>query len=173
LPIPNYLLPETKPVVCQFDMIRNNHPKMKISKSSIRESAQVDFSGMCQLFPLRFFYHTCKLYSPDSSDAPGLEGDSTCNCRAGKKFRTMAGCRISGDDKNVVFLVPGIEARCAPWSALTYGGNAQKMMPAQKGLYALMQFYSFHLNVSMVNPASVSTLSTTVITSCSMVWGLL
>ena len=90
-----------------------------------------------------------------------------------KEFRTVPRGRVGGDDKGVVLLIPGIETGCAPGPALADGGDAQQVMTPEQRLHSFVKFYSFHLNVSMVNPARVSTLSVTVITRSSIVCGRL
>ena len=146
---------------------------MQLRKSSIRESPEIYFFGTNEIITGRFIDYTRELYAAYSANTPCFKGDGAGNGWIGKEFGAVAGSSIGCYDKGIVLFIPGIKAGCTPRAAITHCGYAENVMPPQQRLYTLVQFYSFHRNVSIVNPASVRTLSVTVATSSSIVFGLL
>ena len=154
-------------------MAERDDPEMDVGKGGEGEAAEVDAAGSFQSFIGRLADGACELYAAYPPYTYCLQGDGACDGGVAAELRAVPGCRVGSDDKCVVIFVPGIEARCAPRSALADSGYAEQMVAAQKRPHPLMQFYSFHRNVSSSNPASANTLSVTVMTSCSIVCGRL
>ena len=146
---------------------------MNICKACEGESLQVYGSGAAEVITGGLADGAGKLGAADTADTFRFEGDGAGNLRVAAKFRAVPCDGVGGDDQRVVLLIPGIKARSAPCSLFTYCGDAQQVMPAEEGPDSFMKFYSFHLYVSTLNPASVRTLSITVITRSSIVCGRL
>ena len=143
--IPDLLMPEPQPVVCKLDMIELYYPQVDFSQGSVRESLQVNGSGAAEFITGGLADGAGELGATDTADTFRLEGDGASNLRVGPEFRAMPGDRVGGDDKGVVLLIPGIEARCAPWSLFADGGDCQQVVPAEKRPDSFIKFYSFHL----------------------------
>ena len=101
---------EAEPVICQFDVVEGDDPKMEISQSSIWEPAEVDLFCMGVLFAGCLSYQSRELYTTYPADTPGFKGNGTRNRRISKKFRAVAGGCIGGDDQGVILLIPCIKA---------------------------------------------------------------
>lgn len=101
---------------------------MKFGQGGIREALQVDTAGPFQIVSLRFADDAGELCSADATDAPGLEGYGAGDRRVAEELRAVSGGRIGGDDKGIILLVPGKEARGTPKATLADCGDAQQVM---------------------------------------------
>jgi len=154
-------------------MVEVDDPQVQIHEGGVGEAPEVDAAGALKVVAFRFADGAGELRPADTTYALCLEGDGAGNLRIAAELRSVPCFGVGGNDQVIVFLIPGIEARCAPRPALADGGDAQHMVTPEQRLYSFVGFCSFHRNVSMVKPASVSTLSITVMTRSSIVCGRL
>lgn len=154
-------------------MTEADDPEMNICKGCEGEPLQVHGSGAAEVITGWLADGAGELGAADTADTFRFEGDGAGNLRIAAKFRAVPCDGVGGDDQNVVLLIPGIEARSTPCALFADRGYTQEVMPAEEGPDSFMKFYSFHLYVSTLNPASVRTLSITVITRSSIVCGRL
>lgn len=150
-------------------MTEADDPEMDICKGCEGEPLQVHGSGPAEVITGWLADGAGKLGTADPADTFRFEGDGAGNLHITAKFRAVPCDGVGGDDQRVVLLIPGIETRCAPRSLFADRSDAQEVVPAEERSDSFMKFYSFHLYVSTLNPASVRTLSITVITRSSIV----
>lgn len=131
---------------------------MDIRKGGVGESFQVYGSCAAEVISGGLTDDAGKLCATYAADAFRLQGDSAGNMLIASKLRTVPCDRVGGDDKCVVLLVPGIEARCTPGSPIADGGYAQQVVPAEEGFYSFVKCWLFQLNVLIVSlfPAALS-----------------
>lgn len=134
-------------------MIESYDPQVNFREGGEGESLQVDGPGAAEVITGGLADEAGELGAPDTADTFRLEGDGARNLRVGPEFRSVPGDRIGGDDEGVVFLIPGIKARCAPRSLFAYRGNAQEMMPAEKGSYSFMKYSLFQGGIDFLSQA--------------------
>ena len=77
---PNFL-PESEPVISQFDVIEGDNPEMEIGQCSIREAMEVDLFCTGELFAGWLPDKSRELDTPYSAYTPGFKGDGSCNGR--------------------------------------------------------------------------------------------
>ena len=146
---------------------------MDFCQGGVWEPSDVDVSRMAKVIPGGFGDRAGELGAANTADAHRLEGDCPGYIRIAEEFRTVTGGCVGCNNQRIILFIPGIETRCAPRPLFTYSGDAQQVVSAEERSDTFVKGYSFHLYVSIGNPASVSTRSTTVITSSSIVCGLL
>lgn len=171
--MPDYFLPEAQPVVCQLDVLELYDPQVDFSQGGEGEALQVDGSGAAEVILGGLADRAGELDAADTTDPFRFQGYGAGNLRVTAEFCTVPCDRVSGNDQGVVLLIPGIKARCTPWPLFADGGYAEQVMTTENRSYPFVKCYSFHLYMSILNPASASTLSITVITRSFIVSGRL
>lgn len=139
-------------------MVKAYDPQVDFRQGGVGEPFQVDVFRTAKVFAGGFADGTGELGASDAADPFRLQGDSAGNMLIASKLRTVPCDRVGGDDKCVVLLVPGIEARCTPGSPIADGGYAQQVVPAEEGFYSFVKCWLFQLNVLIVSlfPAALS-----------------
>ena len=113
-------------------MVKAYDPQVDFRQGGVREPFQVDVFRTAKVFAGGFADGTGELGAADAADSFRLQGDSAGNMLIASKLRTVPCDRVGGDDKCVVLLVPGIEARCTPGSPIADGGYAQQVVTPEK-----------------------------------------
>lgn len=125
-------------------MIGFYDPQVDFSQGGIGEPFEVYAFRTAKVIAGRLADGAGELDATDAADAFRLQGDGACNMRIAAKLRAVPRGRVSSDDQRVVLLIPGIEARGAPWPLLTYCGNAQQVMAPEKRSDTFMKCWLFH-----------------------------
>ena len=98
------------PVIRQFYIIKMDDPQVQICQGGVREALEVNAACALQVFSGRFDDGAGELGAADSADAHCLEGDCAGYVRIAEELSAVSCGRITGDDKQVVLFIPGIEA---------------------------------------------------------------
>lgn len=127
-------------------MIGFYDPQVDFSQGGIGEPFEVYAFRTMKVIAGRLADGAGELDATDAADAFRLQGDGACNMRIAAKLRAVPRGRVSSDDQRVVLLIPGIEARGAPWPLLTYGcgGDAQQVMAPEERSDTFMKCWLFH-----------------------------
>ncbi len=125
-------------------MVEVDDPQMQIHEGGIGEAYEVDAAGALQVVAFRFADGAGELRPTDATYAFCLKGDGTGNGRVASELLSVPSVGIGGDDQGIVLLIPGIEARCAPRSAIADGGDAQHVMTPEQRLYSFVEFCFCH-----------------------------
>ena len=149
---PDYFLPESQSVVGQFDIIEGDGPEVKVNQGGIREATEVGLPGASQFLPGRIADGAGELGAANTAHTHCLKGDGACHLGVAAKLRTVPCGRVGGDNKRILLLIPGKEARCAPRTLLADGGDAQQVMAPQQRPYSFVKFLLCHLVGLMVKP---------------------
>ena len=130
--IPYYFLPESQPVICEFDVIEPYGPQMQVCQCGVGEAFQVDCFRTAKVISCWLADSAGELCAADATDALRFQGDGAGDFRIAAELSTMPCVRIGGYYQRVVVLIPCKEARSAPGSLFAYGGDAQQVVPAEK-----------------------------------------
>ena len=136
-------------------MIKTDDPQVNFCEGGEGESLQVDGSGAAEFITYWLADGAGELGAADTADTFRFEGYGAGNLWVAAKLGAVPCERVGGDDKGVVILIPGIEARSTPCSLFADGGNAQEMVPAEKGSYSFVKYSLFQGGIDFLSQASI------------------
>lgn len=154
--VPDLLMSESQPVIREFDMTEADDPQVDLCQGGVREPLEIYVFRLAKIITGGFADSSGELGAADPADAFRLQGNGTGNLRIDPELCTVPRCRVGGNYKCIILLVPCIEARGAPCSALTDGGYAQQVVTPEKRLYSFVQYFLFQGLLLFVPPVSIN-----------------